>query len=746
MGNLERMRAATIAADQKVDQDEAEALMAAVDVVLGALTLIGVGGAALAAVVLAKETAALGKEAVVDVAEWLDRVALKGLLSDLYARKWKQMAELGRASSSNQSLMPRVAANGGADDLHVQFRLRAEALHGLVGLLTRASVASKDDNDYLQRVEKYRVAEFIRHFLLDEGWQFPLRPLVPIGMDAAWMYLTGPYGAAKTEAAMREQFGFASPLKAGVVAGVPFGMTVLSVVDSVAAGNALAKFQKTFPIHRSDSASVTELAKAFRTAWRELDADSIDYTCVYVRPAGSGCEDGWEPYDSKGVKSVDDLDVLSPFDQIRVLVVLKQQVKPGCYPISFQLYRTDGRNLTGPVYRDVTRRLGNELLPSEQKFKDRTGCVFFPFYQLGKQVVPGIKPLAGAASMFGTGLYYLLGYLHDMRYAFKVKVGDASEGEWLKIGSAQAGRSELDELRVGITGRPEQDRLLVADFLERESKDFEYPTLFDMGRGFGPCYVRVGGGPYKLATPEESGTLKFDSFKWNETVELVVVAWADKLAYGDWDRMALDWWRVPVEMQLVNFTGVDDDGPSYASTLNSVGELYGGTPLIVPGPIRPDGAIDQWASQVQRDPAEMKKLARAVDPRNFGSLKEKSSRYYLFAAHFALDYFTPSGEYVKSLRPFGKILAAGRDYRIGVRNLRTAKNCGLEQKTMEAPVSSSWTSGSGYVMPEYQFYFRAPSSYSTGVPWAATPEGRRKKWIEEEGTKRNPNVELLKST
>ncbi len=753
LGNLERMRAATVVADQKLDEEEAKAAMAAVDVVLGALTLVGVGGAALAAIVLAKEVGSLGKEVVVDLAEWLDRVAFKGFLNDLYVRQWKRMADLARESTSNQSLMPSASTNGGKDDLHVQFRLRAEALHGLVGLFTRASVASKDEAQYLERVQKYRVAEYVKYFLLNQGWQFPLHPMVPISMDTAWMYLSGPFGAANSEQALREQFGFASPIKSAIVDRIPMGMTMLSVVDSVAASNAVANFHGSFPLHRMDEPDFTAFAKAFRPAWRELDADSIDYTCIYRRPADSTGDGGWQPINPKNAKSVEELEVLSPLDQIRILVVLKEEVKPGCYPISFQLYRTDGLNLTGPVYRDVIRRLDKDLLPSEKQFgptKDRAdgrmGCVCFPFYQVGKKVVPGIKPLAGGAKNLGVGLYELLGYLHDMRYAFKVKVGDASEGEWLKIGAANAARSELDEIRVGITGKPNEDRLLVADFLERESQEFDYPTLFQFG-GFGPCYVRVRGASYQLATPEENGIVKFDNFGWSkdDTVEFIIVAWETHLAYRDWDLQQLDWTRVPAEMQLVNFTGWDKDGPSYASTLNYVGQLDTTSPALGSHYKAPDGAVAEWAKQVRGNAAELKKLVDAVDPRNFGSGRDKSSSYHVFAAHFALDYFTPAGDLVPSLRPFGHVLTKPDYYRIGVRNLRTAKKSGLEQKKMETSVSSSWTSGSGYAMSEYEFHFRAPQSHSSGVPWATLPENVKTEWIETEGTKRNPNVQLLKS-
>jgi hypothetical protein len=736
IGNLERLRAATVLADRKVEDAEAKALMSAIDVVLGVLSLVF---PPLAIVVAVKETVSLAKDVAIDAGEWLDRLLLKGVLADLFARHWTQMAELARNSSSNQSLMPHVGADGGADDLNVQLRLRAEALHGLIALLTRASVASKNEKEYLERVEKYRVAEYIRHYLLDDGWQFPVRPMLPISMDAAWLYLTGPYGAYATEAAVSEQLGFAHPLKAAALGTLPGGMTMLVAVDSVLAGNAIAKYQKTFPIHRADE-SVPELAKAFRTAWKELDTDAIEYTCVYWRPAGSTGKEGWKPVNANGVRSVDQLELRSPLDQIRILVVLKSSASHPWYPLSFQVHRTDGVNIPGPVYRELTRRLekDKDLLPHEDKFKDRIGCVFYPFFELGKQMIPGIKPLARAAGFFGAGGYKFFGYLDDMRYGFKLKVGDASFDEFLTIGGPDGAASDLDEVRVGITGKVNEDSLLVAGFLDSHSKEFVYPLLFQMTHGFGPCYVRVGGGDYRLATPDESATLTFDTFTWKESVEFVVVAYSLSIAYADWDRMKLDWSRVPMEMELVNFHGLgSDDGPTYSSELNYVGQLSTGTASIFPVAAKPDDAVGEWLSQIRKSPDAMRKLIDGVDPRNFGSMATKASEYHLFAAHFALDYFLPGGDQVKSLRPFGRTLTgSSQHYRIGIRNLRTPQDCNLQQTKMEASVSTVF-------MHEYEFRFRAPASHTSGVPWASLPEGRRKKWIEEENKKRNPNVELV---
>ncbi len=736
IGNLERMRAATIAAELKVDDEEAKALMAAVD---AALAVSAVVFPPMEIVVTVKATLLLAKDAVVEFGQWVDRL-WHHKVANWFARHWSQMAELATVSGANQSLMPKVGADGGADNLNVQLRLRAEALHGLVGRLTRASVASKNEKEYLARVDNYRVGEYIKNYLLSDGWQLPVRPMLPIGMDAVWMYLTSPFGKLLTPAAAFEQLGFAHPLQLAAVNSLPGAMTMLTVVDSVLTGNAVAKYQKTFPIHRRDEA-IPELAKAFRTATPELDTDAFEYTCIYWRPAGSSGEGGWRPVNEKGANSVDKLPLLSPLDQIRILVVLKTHKADGCYPLSFQLVRCDGIKIEGPVYRDITRVLRKErdLLKEEEKFDGRLGCVFHPFFEFGKQVVPGIKPLASHASWLGAGGYKLFGYLDDMRYGFKLKAGDGSGADWMKIGAANAGPSELDEIRVGITDKPNEDKLVVADFLDSHSKEFKYPQLFQLIRGFGPCYARVNGGAYLLATPAEDAKLSFDKFTWNETVEIIVVAYGESLAWGDWEKMGLDWSRVPVQMQLVNEGTIgSDDGPTYVSTLNYLGKLFTGNPAIDPGAAKLDAPIEEWAKQVRSNQAELKKLVDGVDPKNYGSAADKQDYYRLFAAHFPLDYFLPEGDRVKSLRPFGRILTGSSEhYRIRVRNLRTPENTSLDQDTIVAPVTT-------VVRHEYEFRFPAPASHESGVPWKNLNGKKLEKWIKDEAKKRNPNVELIK--
>lgn len=749
IGNLERMRTATVAAHLDVDEQEKQALLAAIDLVLAGLTAVGVGGAGLALVVW-------GKGLVTDLAGWFERVALKGAVSNFYTHRLKLIAEQTRASHANQKMLHEVfpgGADGGASDMHVQFRLRAEALNGLQGLLLRAASSAKSDDEYLANVKKYRVREYIENYLLGDGWQMPLRPVVPIGLDAAWLHFAGPHSPWVNSTELVSQLGLDSPLKAAAVTALPGALATLVAVNEVLAGNAKAQFHDTFPIHQLASDFDT-FATAFRPAWPELGPAHVDVTRVHWRPSGYTSPKAWQPVNPCGDDDADDLPLRSPLDQIRVLVVLEDdhqvQSRPGAavgpgksaqmqtYPISLQLWRYDGSNVSGPVYRDITRRLkAEDLLEDEQHLAGRLGCVFYPFFQFGPQLVPGTKPLAGPLLQGeDVGMYRFLGLLTDMRYGFEVKLGRSDRGIPVKLGSYPGKPdSDLDEYRVSIGTGKEEKKLLVSSFLRSRSETSPLPRLFRWQESAVPSYVRVGGGRYTLADAEPDQTVRFPSFNWRDPVEFIVVVAATVLNEHLYAQQGLDWTRLPITMDLENYVLKDTTGPSYASQLEFVGHLMPSSRVLVPARKPPERAVSEWAKQVSASPASLDALARAIHPPGLLS-SGMAPRYHVFAAHFRLSYVTPRDPHgapsrlVESLRPWGMLIR--RDgyepyYRIGLRNLRTPDESGLSVGALDT-----------------EFHFRGPESFLLGVPWQGVSAQRMARWIREEGTRRNPEAELIR--
>lgn len=778
IGTLERARTAAVAAELGLEEAEGDALMAALDLVLGVLTLVGVGGVALGIVVLAKSTFGL----VTDGVEWVDQWLCRGALADLVTNQ-RQMKKLYDSSRANQTLVPKKLENGGKDDLQTQFVLRAEVLTGLVRLFMRASqsteVSQKDpagtEKQYLENVKRYRIQEYVERFLFRDGWQFPLRPLVPVGMDTVWLYLTGQYSQLATVNDMDEALGFSRPLALATPI-IPGGMLMLAVASRILERNALANFGETFPVHRMDAVSFDDLAKAFRTSWPEIEKDGVEFTALYTRPRGSTDDAAWQPVNRKGVEDVDQLDLLSPYDQLRVLVVFKEHVTASGCPASLQLFRVDGVNLSGPVYKELTRTLQEADFADEETRKwagKRQGCVFHPHFRYGHEIVPGTKPL----SWTGWGL-------GSMRYGFRLKLGSKTHDPFITIGGPKGAASKLDEFRVGITGKPQEDLLKERSFLARECNDVQYPALSEhrnLSR-FVACYARVGRGPWKRALLDDAahppgsfprppppdappalptegiGKRVFPDYDWKTPVEIVVVLTAYDVRWKAYEDQGFDWSRLPVDMNLhESRNGSSHKGPPYGSMLEYVagdfisrGRLervpsaFGSrAPARIPAP---GPEVSEWAAQMQGK--ELEKLLDVVQG-GYADQPRDMRPWHLWAAHFKIDAVAPNGRTVDGFRPFGAVRTnkPGMNdecYWFSVRNVTTSAEIGAAAPSIK---------GQAFVK-EAQ---RAPCEFFFVVP--APTEGKEyawgkmdpkdaslKSWIKDYGTQRDPRVRITRPT
>jgi hypothetical protein len=633
-------------------------------------------------------------------------------------------------------------------------------------LLLRASAASNSRQEYLERVQKYKIKEYIESVVLGGGWHFPLNPLTPVSMDSCWLYTMVSRWAPASAAEIADWLGYSQPLKTAAQALIPGASSVMFVLDQLLDEHTTADFQKAFPVHRIESDSFETFADLLGVGSPEIGVNQVEHTCIYSRPRGSSSDSDWRPLQKEAVGAVEELPLLSPFDQIRVLVVFDQSVGGGPYPISFQLERVDGLNLTGPVYRELTQVLGADLLPQESKYKGRVGCVFYPFYNFGVQAIPGIKPLARMVSALGLRRYQKFHFLDDMRYSFELRVDGRSSGVYIALNGrpgsavsvspggaspaafpilggdtplpADAGVPPSDEFRVGFTGRPDEHRLLSASFLESRVETFSYPPLFLGHAGAGPCYARAGKKPYALPAPEENARLLFSDFDWASPVDLVVLAWSERVAEDDYRNAGIDYSRIPVEIALAAFGDGTVAGPTYRSSLNYLGTLFPRIARFDPGWRSPSEQVSDWAAQALGDPRSLGRLAQAVGDGT------RCDLLHLWAAHFHLDYFMPNRhEHVEGLRPFGKVLqnrvGAGpqetKYYRIGVRNVWTVEASGIKQEKLEAPRAGM------ALRNEYEFHFRAPLPGEG--PFGSLSSEELRKWVVDRASKRDPWSELV---
>jgi hypothetical protein len=745
IGALEKLRTATVTGARDYDEKMAEAANKAVDTVLGVLALLPVVGKAFALLVAIKAAGELVVSGLTRFAAWIDEAVYDQTLSDMLGLN-KVLTEVHEDAAANQRLLWQDGAEGGEKarhDLARQLRLRAEALNGLVALLTRAytsfdhrGMSSKQIKaTYLAKVQKYRVDLYVRLFMLRDGWELPLNPLIPLTLDQFWLMAFSSY--IKDTSSLLEIFGFRSPLTRDALKQGP-GMMIGAVIAGFHDDGIKASFQQSLPIQHLDARRVGDLAWALRTQFYALDKKCIDYTCVYHRPKGSKKDEDWKPINPGG-NSDDALKPISPLEHVRVLVVLKRSVSPGIYPISLQLFRTTGVNLSGPVYKDIVRKLDDELLEDEAGFKGRLGCVFHPFYCLGPKVVPGVKPLAD--EHLEEGWAPLLFDRRSYSYAFEVRVGGKRTVEWVKLGGPKCQRSDLEDFPMSIDSKREDEKLLLeATFLRSRAKSFRFPRLFKTRKmpvptgltyhtkvlkcyGTGPLYIKYGSWRIQRA----SKGMTFDKHDWNTDVELVVVVWASEIEKERYRKLGQDWKKVPVQIQLINYEGSDKEGPELKSQLRYLGMLDVKSHRFSAEYKGPDDL--KPAVTLLEDPLE----SQAIEGYIKKAGEDQPARCYLYGAHFKMTYRTPGGRKGKGIRPFASKLIDHDDYyRYSVINITTDADSGFSAEDIECPDG------------EIELHFRAPKSYEKNVPWAGEDSKEVKKWITELTTTNDPRVRLFK--
>lgn len=130
-------------------------------------------------------------------------------------------------------------------------------------------------------------------------------------------------------------------------------------------------FQEFWPIHFMDHADVHSFARRFSTDWSAINDDDVD-RCILLRGSGS-----WKPVlktkqyslSIKKWRLLKDDDVIDSETPIRAALVLKPTAKAkDGIPVQFQLERTDGLNVAGPVYNTVLRRF-NGSAPEAKAMK-----------------------------------------------------------------------------------------------------------------------------------------------------------------------------------------------------------------------------------------------------------------------------------------------------------------------------------------------------------------------------------------
>lgn len=178
INSLERYRHTSILKEIKADEDTVALVQGGMNMAMGAL-LFTPAGPAVALGMAIWELGKVGVGAATSLIAFVDNVANDSLMAQAASEK-KQLLHLLKHSAANIELIEDYNDLLETEDEHLkeymeQFRLRSEAISGLVYLLILAAAGSRidDEEDYEnQCVNRYRIKEYIQNYILNDQWTF----------------------------------------------------------------------------------------------------------------------------------------------------------------------------------------------------------------------------------------------------------------------------------------------------------------------------------------------------------------------------------------------------------------------------------------------------------------------------------------------------------------------------------------------------------------------------------------------
>ncbi|MCP3940104.1 MAG: OmpA family protein [Desulfobacteraceae bacterium] len=467
--NLEKVRIATVLSKLKFDKIQQEAAIAALDTALAVAAFIPLTATAAGMVIVMKGAWGVGEGLLKKLDKiWLDEYfASKKQINNFSKRNHK------RTIANNHLIGDEInALNNGNGEKKVfdpQFRMRSDAINALYTLMLLAhhetydAIAASDKKiEYYKKllaqtksmvrkgtgiapemfiknrekllqnardekklgikgllkikVDKYRLDDFIRLFIINDGWLYPLNTRCKFSLADFWI------NAVQTQSSQEnpdyEKQIFIDKLNHNNDSFYfnLYGLNSRYTWGNINFGISLeANFQQSFAIHRLISENAHELIKSCDGEQVETNGDDFIYTNIYYRKRDSHSNNDWKPV--KNAKNP-----LSPFDHIRMIVALESKNEKEVATSSIQIKRYDEAS-DGIKYKKILKPLEKEeLLNNEKELEGHIGCVFFPSYQFRKETIFGIKPMS-SNRLLGQFISYI-GWegLADINYYLTIKV------------------------------------------------------------------------------------------------------------------------------------------------------------------------------------------------------------------------------------------------------------------------------------------------------------------------------------
>ncbi|UOB73710.1 MULTISPECIES: OmpA family protein [Pseudoalteromonas] len=564
LNNLERYRSLSVEKKIARSKEGDKALMAALDTALAVLSVIPHTALAARSIGFFKAVVDAAPVVTRGVAALADEVMTDNICKQYLAVDDRQKQQSER-SSANQALMRDLVTEMNSNHTianstlwAAQYRVRAEAIAGLVGLLLRAQVYASTKEDYINNARKLEIQAYIENFLLGDEWAYPLIDNAVIKMDTFWVNLVENVNKMKSSGAAEQEYQLTygvnqdfkltaasnrktlyenhvqvmddkratSSLIGMVSPALGFYMMSKAPVSSLQ-GYLQTQYQKYFPIHTLGTNELDNFIDTFDPLMMQYGEANYHCSVMYYQDVNTK---KWHLMSDLGDESI------TPFTPVRVLVVFDEKMAH-IAPLTFEVERIDGWDVTSIKYSELARALTKDELFinqdgfDESRYIGMVGCVFQPFYQLGPKTYLGIKPTAHQGAFLLPGInsaddYADSGRLNNMRYRITCQVaGTKSEDLPLQQTPAQ-GPVEFDGVFSFIeddflvsVDKEKHSSMLIKDYLTSYDSSFAYPELFD-GEKTVTMAIRIGGkgapfislanlnneyleGPYKKTINEE---------------------------------------------------------------------------------------------------------------------------------------------------------------------------------------------------------------------------------------------------
>ena len=688
--------------------------------------------------------------ALMDIGSYVDKL----VFGEDFLKAINQLDQQGLLAVANQALMmvdqDSKDGRNGDDVLSEQFRLRAEALSGLQRLLMRCAIENgswlddlrsggdlvdyrdtRTSFEFNDNVKYYRIEEYVERYLLNDGWEMDMGPIFPVALDEQWIQLieTGQLDKQpekpdadffeKSISNIRKNFATsfnpsdllspvflisedARQLKKQAISGLATSPIlganyIWHNIKNVASGHrqhtTRAKFQSYMPVHYTASKDFSDLALTLKPTFTKLDKDIYLGTNLCYRGLGARGKSGWS--------ELTDKTELTPFDQVRVTILLnpEHEVIQGMInskdmpinllPIQVSPVRLDGWNMEGPPTKSYIKKLTKEDLTSQDldllkkhnlDIDQAYGATIIPFYMLGTNQIFGAKPMSGGfGSWLNTDGDEIEGLWNwdktwEMDYGFEVVVANQADTKaWVNFADGQDEFTlTLNGQRVhhltnknGFSTKIPEKHLIDKEFLAVGKERAKHPRLFKGAKTF--ALMRAlgveGGGYFYPSTKWDRGiklkqdkhgfpikdVAELNTFNWSRPAEIAVLVVCDKIEKENYEKRHYDWKSVPASIQVHKAVAPLNwiDGPTYDTSLKYIGKIE-----------ESDNDVKLvWSDEHDKLPFRLQRIQKLLtrDPKNTNNDKQSLRRLKMLSGLDADDnefenliesWLPPSPKYV----------------------------------------------------------------------------------------------------